>query len=56
MYNAIYPYKAELELWYQKNASLYTDLMIIFLTAWSILFPQNQLTHKIFKDLPVRPF
>jgi lipopolysaccharide/colanic/teichoic acid biosynthesis glycosyltransferase len=56
MYATIYPYKGALELWYQKNASLYTDLMIIFLTAWSILFPNNKLTHQIFKDLPVRPF
>lgn len=56
MYAAIYPYKGALELWYQKNASIYTDFMIIFLTAWSILVPKNQLTHKIFKDLPVRPF
>ncbi|MGB4844608.1 MAG: sugar transferase, partial [Ferruginibacter sp.] len=56
MYATIYPYKGALELWYKKNASLYTDFMIIFLTAWSILFPKNQLTHKIFKDLPVRPF
>lgn len=56
MYAAIYPYKGALELWYQKHASLYTDAMIIFLTAWSILFPGNRLTHKIFKDLPPRPF
>jgi lipopolysaccharide/colanic/teichoic acid biosynthesis glycosyltransferase len=56
MYATIYPYKGALELWYQKNASLYTDFMIIFLTAWSIVFPKNQLTHKIFKELPVRPF
>lgn len=56
MYHAIYPYKGALELWYQKKASLYTDFMIIFLTAWSILAPQNQLAHKIFKDLPVRSF
>ncbi len=56
MYAVIYPYKGELEMWYQKHASLYTDFMIIFLTAWSILFPQNKLVHKIFKDLPVRPF
>ena len=56
MYATIYPYKGALELWYQKKASLYTDFMIIFLTAWSILFPKNGLTHKIFKDLPVRPF
>ena len=56
MYRNIYLYKGELELWYQKNASLYTDFMIIFLTAWSILFPGNKLTGKIFKDLPVRKF
>jgi lipopolysaccharide/colanic/teichoic acid biosynthesis glycosyltransferase len=56
MYKNIYVYKGALELWYQKNASLYTDFMIIFLTAWSILFPKNNLTIKIFKDLPVRPF
>jgi lipopolysaccharide/colanic/teichoic acid biosynthesis glycosyltransferase len=56
MYAAIYPYKGALELWYQKKASLYTDFMIIFLTAWSILFPKNKLTEKIFKDLPARPF
>jgi lipopolysaccharide/colanic/teichoic acid biosynthesis glycosyltransferase len=56
MYANIYPYKGELELWYQKNASLYTDFMIIFLTAWSILFPKNKLANQVFKDLPVRPF
>jgi lipopolysaccharide/colanic/teichoic acid biosynthesis glycosyltransferase len=56
MYASIFLYKGAVELWYQKNASLYTDFMIIFLTAWSILFPENNLTNKIFKDLPVRPF
>lgn len=56
MYTNIYLYKGELELWYQQKASLYTDFMIIFLTAWSILFPQNNLVNKIFKDLPVRSF
>jgi lipopolysaccharide/colanic/teichoic acid biosynthesis glycosyltransferase len=56
MYRAIIAYKGTLELWYQKKASLYTDFMIIFLTAWSIFFPGNQLIHKIFKDLPARPF
>jgi lipopolysaccharide/colanic/teichoic acid biosynthesis glycosyltransferase len=56
MYATIYPYKGALEMWYQKNASLYTDFMIIFLTAWSILFPKNQLVGKVFKDLPVRNF
>lgn len=56
MYAKIYPYKGALELWYQQHASLYTDFMIIFLTAWSILFPQNQLVGKIFKNLPERSF
>jgi lipopolysaccharide/colanic/teichoic acid biosynthesis glycosyltransferase len=56
MYATIYPYKGQLEMWYQKNRSLYTDFMIIFLTAWSILFPKNQLVGKVFKDLPVRNF
>ncbi len=54
MYASIYPYKGALEIWYQQNASLYTDFMIIFLTAWSILFPQNNLVTKIFKNLPAR--
>ena len=53
-YNAISPFKGALEMWYQKNASLYTDFMIIFLTAWSILFPNNTLQNKIFKDLPAK--
>lgn len=48
----IAPAKGELELWYQKHLSFYTDVMIIFLTAWVILFPQSQLLRKIFKDLP----
>ena len=55
MYASIYPYKAELEEWYRQHASLYTDVMIIFLTAWSLVFPKNKLTEKIFKDLPLKP-
>ena len=51
----IAPYKGELELWYQKNLSMYTDLMLIFLTVWTIIYPQNNLVYKIFKDLPERP-
>lgn len=56
MYETIYPYKGDLELWYHKNASTTTDFLIIFLTALSILLPANNLTGKIFKDLPERPF
>lgn len=51
----IAPYKGTLELWYQSHASLYTDLMIIFLTAWVIIFPSSNLHYKIFNDLPELP-
>ena len=54
--NIIYPYKGQLELWYQQNASLLTDFKIIFLTGWSILFPSNKLALIFFKNLPVRNF
>ena len=51
----IYPYKGEVEMWYQDHKSLWTDILIIFLTAWVILFPKSHLPHRIFKTLPERP-
>ena len=54
MYASIYPYKGELELWYLKNASIAVDTKIIFLTAWCIIFPRNNLCLKVFKTLPVK--
>lgn len=51
----IIPYKAEVELWYQKHKSISTDFLIIFLTAWVILFPKSDLLNTLFKDLPKRP-
>lgn len=51
----ISPYKGELELWYQSHLSFRTDFMLVFLTAWVILFPESDLVHKIFSDLPARP-
>jgi lipopolysaccharide/colanic/teichoic acid biosynthesis glycosyltransferase len=51
----ISPYKGELELWYQKRLSVYTDFMLIFLTAWVIVAPESNLVYKVFKDLPERP-
>ena len=52
----IAPYKGELEMWYQKNKSLFLDLQLIFMTAWVILFPESRLYEKWFKDLPKRGF
>ncbi len=54
--NIIYPYKGKLELWYLQHASVATDIKIIFLTGWSILFPENQLAKTFFKNLPARDF
>jgi lipopolysaccharide/colanic/teichoic acid biosynthesis glycosyltransferase len=52
----ISPYKGELELWYQKNLSFKTDVLLIFLTVWVIVLPESQLPFKVFKDLPKRNF
>jgi lipopolysaccharide/colanic/teichoic acid biosynthesis glycosyltransferase len=51
----IAPYKGELELWYQEHLTFYTDFMLIFLTAWVIVFPKSELVYRIFKDLPEKP-
>lgn len=46
------PYKGALEMWYQENKSIFTDIKLIFLTAWVILFSESDLPHKLLKDLP----
>ena len=56
MYSKIFPFKGELEMWYQKNASVLTDFKIIFLTAWSIIVPHNNLSKVFFRNLPTRKF
>lgn len=54
--DVILPYKGALEVWYQQHRNFYTDFMILFLTAWYIVFPKSGLVHKIFPSLPVREF
>lgn len=54
--NKIYPFKGQVELWYQKNQNFYTDFMCIFLTAWVIMFADSKLIYRIFPSLPMRPF
>lgn len=51
----ILPYKGELELWYQKNLTFYTDVMLVFITAWVIISPKSEIVYKIFKTLPAKP-
>lgn len=48
----ILPHKGALELWYQENASILTDFKIIFLTAWTIIFPNSDLYLTLLNNLP----
>ncbi len=52
----ILPYKGALEIWYQQQQNFYTDLMILFLTAWYVIFPNSRLVYKVFPSLPKRNF
>ena len=52
----IAPYKGALEMWYQEHKSIWLDIQLVFLTAWVIIFPNSELPHKLFKDLPKREF
>ncbi|MFM2393933.1 MAG: hypothetical protein RLZZ546_1915 [Bacteroidota bacterium] len=54
--NDIYPFKGTVEQWYQANQSFLTDLKIIILTAWVIIFPKSELVYQWFPDLPKRGF
>ncbi len=51
----IFPYKGQVEMWYQKNQSFYTDFVILLLTALAIVAPQLSLVEKFFPSLPPRP-
>ncbi|WP_143959175.1 sugar transferase [Litoribacter populi] len=52
----IYPYKGELEMWYQQNVSFQTDCKILFLTLYSIFSEDKDLTYKVFKTLPRKEY
>ena len=49
------PYKGELEMWYLAHKSLWTDLRLVFLTAWVVFFPESTIAYRTFPDLPARP-
>lgn len=51
----IAPYKGEIELWYQRHLSLWTDLRLVLLTVWVILKPRSDLHLRVFRDLPLFP-
>ena len=51
----IAPYKAEVEIWYNQNQSIFIDFKLIFLTAWVIFFSSSNIVENIFKSLPKKP-
>ena len=52
-YNTVIsPYKGELEMWYLNNQSFKTDFLILFLTAWQIVFSKSRLISIFFTTLP----
>ena len=54
--NKIYPFKGEVEIWYQNNKSFFLDIKLIFITLWVIFSPNSKIYEKLFKDLPKRSF
>jgi lipopolysaccharide/colanic/teichoic acid biosynthesis glycosyltransferase len=50
----IAPYKGAVELWYIENQNLRTYFLVIFLTAWVLLFPNSRIVGRAF-DLPPPP-
>ena len=56
-YNTVIsPYKGELEIWYLRNHTFKTDVLILFLTVWQIIFPKSKLINTFFKTLPKGTF
>jgi lipopolysaccharide/colanic/teichoic acid biosynthesis glycosyltransferase len=51
----IAPYKGELELWYRRHSSLWTDFKLMFITALVILFPSSNIVFRAFDKLPPKP-
>ena len=51
----IAPHKGALEMWYLEHISFWTDLKLVFATAWVVLFPASGLVERWFPGLPKRP-
>lgn len=51
----VIPYKSALELWYLERRSLWLNIKLIFLTAWTILFPRSKLYERLLPELPDNP-
>ena len=54
-YKNLLLHKGELEIWYQKNISFKTDILLIFSTIISILRPSSNFVYKLFQNLLKNP-
>ena len=52
----IMPRKAAAEEWYSRHQSFLTDLKLIFITAWVVIFPASDIMKRIFNDIPEKKF
>lgn len=48
----IMPYKGLLEEWYVANRSIWNYFLLIFVTAWVVVFPSGRLFWRVFPELP----
>jgi lipopolysaccharide/colanic/teichoic acid biosynthesis glycosyltransferase len=53
--DVIYPYKGEVERWYQARQSLVLDFTLLLLTALAVLFPGTDWARRVFRSLPAPP-
>lgn len=51
----IIPYKADLELWFVDNNTLWLYIKIVFVTAWVVVFPSSTIVDKAFVGIPSVP-
>jgi lipopolysaccharide/colanic/teichoic acid biosynthesis glycosyltransferase len=51
----IMPYKGLLEEWYVQHRSLWVDALLVFVTAWVVVFPGGGIVWKLFRGLPKPP-
>lgn len=54
-FEVISPHKAQLELWYLQNQSVWLYFAIIFMTAWVVLFPNSKLHDSLLAGIPTMP-
>jgi lipopolysaccharide/colanic/teichoic acid biosynthesis glycosyltransferase len=52
--NEVIPYKAEMEVWYYENQTFMMDIILCFITAWSIFKPNSKVLYNSYPTIPVR--